>query len=163
MATGNAEGIKGRKVVVKDGPILMSPRGTLTHSINQSDQLLSINPSIINEESTAGDVDRILTRTLLSDDNGSTSATAESFPLHETLNSKPIKHSLFGGAITMSLPDNFEDVSSLRQVPDHQEVFVDKLTETSLIVEILNYEETITDENAASYYFEDLAQCNQVI
>jgi len=35
---------------------------------------------------------------------------------------------LFGGAITIELPAGFEDVSALRQVPDHQEVFLHKVS-----------------------------------
>jgi hypothetical protein len=35
---------------------------------------------------------------------------------------------LFGGAITIELPAGFEDVSALRQVPDHQEVFMHKVS-----------------------------------
>ena len=68
---------------------------------------------------------------------------------------------LFGGAIICALPISFEDVSVLRQVPDHQEVFVDKDTELSLIVELLSYDESVSDERAASHYFEDLSQCNE--
>jgi hypothetical protein len=70
------------------------------------------------------------------------------------------KRNLFGGAITMSLPNCFEDVSAIRQVPDHQEVFVDSLTDMSLIVEILAYEEGVNDEAAARHFFDDLAQFN---
>lgn len=44
---------------------------------------------------------------------------------------------LFGGAITASLPENFEDASKFRQIPDNQEVFVDKDSDVSVIVEIL--------------------------
>ncbi|KAI0475010.1 Mog1p/PsbP-like protein [Xylariaceae sp. FL0804] len=43
---------------------------------------------------------------------------------------------LFGGALVCDLPSNFADVSQLRQVPDHQEVFIDKDGFTSIIVEI---------------------------
>lgn len=68
---------------------------------------------------------------------------------------------LFGGAIICALPVSFEDVSLLRQVPDHQEVFVDKDTELSLIVELLSYDENVSDEKAAAHYFEDLSQCNE--
>jgi Ran-interacting Mog1 protein len=50
----------------------------------------------------------------------------------------------------------------LMQVPDHQEVFVDRESELSLIVELLEYEESVTDDKAAAHYFNDLAQCNEV-
>jgi hypothetical protein len=48
------------------------------------------------------------------------------------------------------------------QVPDHQEVFVDRLSDMSLIVELLSYEEGVADDQAAIHYFEDLAHCNEV-
>ena len=62
----------------------------------------------------------------------------------------------------MDLIEQFEDVSDLRHVPDHQEVYVDKLSDTSVIVELLNYEDSVLDSKAAQYYFEDLSQCNEV-
>ncbi|KAK3949674.1 hypothetical protein QBC32DRAFT_348520 [Pseudoneurospora amorphoporcata] len=43
---------------------------------------------------------------------------------------------LFGGAIVCDLPDHFADVSRLRQVPDNQEVYIDKDGFTSIIVDI---------------------------
>ncbi|KAK4192278.1 putative ran guanine nucleotide release factor [Podospora australis] len=43
---------------------------------------------------------------------------------------------LFGGAIVVDLPSNFADVSKLRQVPDNQEVYIDKDGFTSIIVDI---------------------------
>lgn len=43
---------------------------------------------------------------------------------------------LFGGAITSDLPEHFADVSRLRQVPDNQEVYIDKDGFTSIIIEI---------------------------
>lgn len=43
---------------------------------------------------------------------------------------------LFGGALETELPDNFADVSKLRQVPDNQEVFIDKDGFTSIIFDI---------------------------
>ncbi|RDL30449.1 Ran-interacting Mog1 protein [Venustampulla echinocandica] len=43
---------------------------------------------------------------------------------------------LFGGALITDLPSNFADVSKFRQVPDHQEVFLDKDGFTSIIFDI---------------------------
>ncbi|PHH68315.1 hypothetical protein CDD83_6157 [Cordyceps sp. RAO-2017] len=43
---------------------------------------------------------------------------------------------LYGGAIVCDLPDNFADVSKLRQVPDNQEVWIDKNGFTSIIFDI---------------------------
>ena len=46
---------------------------------------------------------------------------------------------LFGGAITCLFPAEFEDISSIRQVPDHQEVYVHRGFDSSFIVEVLEY------------------------
>jgi len=43
---------------------------------------------------------------------------------------------LFGGALECDLPDNFADVSTIRQVPDNQEVYIDKDGFTSIIFDI---------------------------
>ncbi|PBP18743.1 ran-interacting Mog1 protein [Diplocarpon rosae] len=48
---------------------------------------------------------------------------------------------LFGGALIVDLPSNFADVSAnrgstIRQVPDHQEVYLDKDGFTSIIFDI---------------------------
>ena len=47
------------------------------------------------------------------------------------------KQPLFGGAISIACPARFEDVSDVRPVPDHQEVYTDGVTDQSFIVEIL--------------------------
>jgi len=43
---------------------------------------------------------------------------------------------LFGGALIVDLPTTFADVSTIRQVPDHQEVYLDKDGFTSIIFDI---------------------------
>ncbi|KAK0611617.1 hypothetical protein B0T14DRAFT_500686 [Immersiella caudata] len=43
---------------------------------------------------------------------------------------------LFGGALQCDLPEKFADVSKLRQVPDNQEVYIDKDGFTSIIFDI---------------------------
>ena len=68
---------------------------------------------------------------------------------------------LFGGSITVLLPATFDDISTIRQVPDHQEVFVDRESEISFIVELVNYNGDVTDNNAPKFYFTDLAECNE--
>jgi hypothetical protein len=47
------------------------------------------------------------------------------------------KTELFGGAMSCLMPASFEDISGYRTVPDHQEVFVDKESNTSVTIEIL--------------------------
>ncbi|KAJ9659411.1 hypothetical protein H2198_003140 [Neophaeococcomyces mojaviensis] len=47
---------------------------------------------------------------------------------------------LYGGAMTVSLPTDLVDASNLRQIPDHQEVFLRKNALTSIIFEINEYQ-----------------------
>ena len=68
---------------------------------------------------------------------------------------------LFGGALRCDLPSTFADVSEIRQVPDHQEVWLDKNGFTNIIVEInqrVSTEEAPTDEDALRFHFKDLAE-----
>jgi hypothetical protein len=44
---------------------------------------------------------------------------------------------LFGGMASIACPRRFEDVSNVRPVPDHQEVYTDAAADQSFIVEIL--------------------------
>lgn len=46
---------------------------------------------------------------------------------------------LYGGAITANLPTDFIDSSNLRQIPDHQEVYLAPKTLTTIIFEINQY------------------------
>mmetsp|Transcript_2557 Transcript_2557/g.3778 ORF Transcript_2557/g.3778 Transcript_2557/m.3778 type:complete len:256 (-) Transcript_2557:100-867(-) len=80
------------------------------------------------------------------------------------------KQELFGGAITLSIPTKWRDVSQVRQVPDHQEAYQDctfkcgtKLdkegTGGCVIVEILERQD-LEDAEAAKYFFTDLAEAN---
>ena len=50
--------------------------------------------------------------------------------------------------------------SFFREVPDHQEVFVEKHGDQSLILEILQLEKQVDAANAAKFYFDDLAESN---
>jgi hypothetical protein len=43
---------------------------------------------------------------------------------------------LWGGAVLAQLPARFADVSDVREVPDHQEVWADAHTDQSVILEI---------------------------
>ncbi|KAB5542413.1 hypothetical protein GE09DRAFT_1037028 [Coniochaeta sp. 2T2.1] len=51
-------------------------------------------------------------------------------------NNKYTPTPLFGGALVVDLPSNFADVSKLREVPDNQEVWIDKDGFTSIIFDI---------------------------
>ena len=67
---------------------------------------------------------------------------------------------LYGGAFTVELSESesWTDVSDLRPVPDHQEVFLDH-ARRQLVFEIME-RENVPDEQAAAHYFHDLAQAH---
>jgi hypothetical protein len=65
---------------------------------------------------------------------------------------------LFGGTITCDIPSEWRDVSDIRQVPDHQECF-QEIDGAALVIEILDQQE-VPDADAASFFFDDLAESN---
>ena len=68
---------------------------------------------------------------------------------------------LYGGAVSCNVPDSFDDASKLRDIPDHQEVFVDMLDGSqSLIIEIVDSEEKVKDSEAALFFFSDYAEAS---
>ncbi|OWZ21685.1 hypothetical protein PHMEG_0003725 [Phytophthora megakarya] len=67
---------------------------------------------------------------------------------------------LFGGALSCEIPEGFTDVSTFRQVPDNQEVFANAATDQCVIVELLQFEESVTDDQSARYFFNEIAQSN---
>ncbi len=60
----------------------------------------------------------------------------------------------------MAVEPRFEDVSELRQVPDHQEVLVDPVTEQSVIVEIVELVPDTQGASPAHFHFSELAKAN---
>ncbi|KAI9209443.1 uncharacterized protein BJ171DRAFT_595177 [Polychytrium aggregatum] len=70
------------------------------------------------------------------------------------------ERALYGGAITAYIPDSFVDASTMREIPDHQEVYVDVDTDQSIIVELLDYLTDKSDLEAANYHFWELASDN---
>ncbi|XP_057482483.1 uncharacterized protein LOC130769257 [Actinidia eriantha] len=64
---------------------------------------------------------------------------------------------LFGGAIDSTFPMRFQDVSNIRQVPDHQEVCVDPSRDESLIFELLDLKLDVADNGSATWFLQDLA------
>lgn len=68
---------------------------------------------------------------------------------------------LFGGAITCNLPSHWRDVSDVRDVPDHQEVFQDisSTRDPCFIIEILARHDGI-DGDPAQFFFRDLSEAN---
>ncbi|XAR56015.1 hypothetical protein NMG60_11036288 [Bertholletia excelsa] len=65
---------------------------------------------------------------------------------------------LFGGAIVSVFPLRFQDLSEIRQVPDHQEAFVDPARDESLIFELLDLKPDVADNGSATWFLEDLAR-----
>lgn len=66
---------------------------------------------------------------------------------------------LFGGAMSTVLPARLGDVSDVRPVPDHQEVFADAERDQSVIVELLESQDA-KDEQALQVFFQDLVELN---
>ncbi|KAF9209982.1 hypothetical protein BGZ59_009861 [Podila verticillata] len=71
-----------------------------------------------------------------------------------------IEQELYGGAITMNLPRKFGNISHVREVPDHQEVFVNVDEDQSVIVEILELAAEATDDSCAAFHYQQLAEDN---
>jgi hypothetical protein len=78
---------------------------------------------------------------------------------------------LYGGAIKINIPEQWRDVSIVRQVPDYQECYQDctdfnenttelQGTGCCLIVELLAREDKVRDEDASLFFFKDLAEAN---
>ena len=63
---------------------------------------------------------------------------------------------LFGGALSTIVPEEFQDISLIRQVPDTQEVFADATTDRSVIIELLEREKEIGDDDIALHCFKDI-------
>lgn len=64
---------------------------------------------------------------------------------------------LFGGAIVSTFPRRFQDLSDIRQVPDHQEAFVDPTRDESLVFELLDLKQDVADDGSAVWFLQDLA------
>jgi Ran-interacting Mog1 protein len=79
---------------------------------------------------------------------------------------------LWGGAAQAVIPSSFIDLSDLRQVPDHQECWMDDAgtgggtsdqqdaASRLLVFELLEHRDSVQDSDAARFYFADLADAN---
>ncbi|KAK8970990.1 hypothetical protein KSP40_PGU018999 [Platanthera guangdongensis] len=63
----------------------------------------------------------------------------------------------FGGAISSVFPLRFQDVSEVREVPDHQEAFADSRRDESLIFELLEFKQEVEDNVSAVWFLSDIA------
>jgi len=71
-----------------------------------------------------------------------------------------LQRPLFGGAILCEIPSAWRDLSDIRQVPDHQEAWQSQ-DEALLVVEVLERQQ-VSDDDAAGFFFTDLAESNGV-
>ncbi|RZC46449.1 hypothetical protein C5167_039397 [Papaver somniferum] len=68
-----------------------------------------------------------------------------------------VERQLFGGAISTCFPHRFQDVSDVRQVPDHQEAYVDPARDESVVIELLDLKHDVGDNGNAVWFLQDLA------
>ncbi|KAL5731393.1 hypothetical protein ACHQM5_004126 [Ranunculus cassubicifolius] len=68
-----------------------------------------------------------------------------------------IQRALFGGALSSTFPIRFQDISNIRQVPDHQEAFTDPTRDETLIFELLDLKHDVNDSSSATWFLQDLA------
>ncbi|KAL2349264.1 hypothetical protein Fmac_003264 [Flemingia macrophylla] len=68
------------------------------------------------------------------------------------------QHPLYGGKISSTFPNRFQDVSNIREVPNHQEVFADPSRDESLIFELLEFKPDVADNESAAWFLQDLAR-----
>ncbi|KAJ0677627.1 putative ran-interacting Mog1 protein [Helianthus annuus] len=59
--------------------------------------------------------------------------------------------------LSFSMIFHSQDVSNIREVPDHQEVFVDPARDESLIIELLEMKHDVPDDGSATWFLQDLA------
>jgi Ran-interacting Mog1 protein len=75
---------------------------------------------------------------------------------------KAVKQSLWGGSASILMPLDSEwfDCSQIRQIPDNQEVFSDMKSDRSIIVELLEADDDVSDGGASRYHFMEIAHVN---
>ena len=72
-----------------------------------------------------------------------------------SLQGSSLQYNLFGGAISVDMPRGLVDASDVRPVPDNQEVWLDESGQ-SVIVEVLERVKGLQDDQAVSFFFNDL-------
>ncbi|KAI4997517.1 hypothetical protein ZWY2020_052859 [Hordeum vulgare] len=63
---------------------------------------------------------------------------------------------LFGSTVSTAFPVRFEDVSNIREVPDHQEVLVDPARDKSLIYELLDLKGEVEDGGSVLWFLRNV-------
>ncbi|PNH08418.1 putative ran guanine nucleotide release factor [Tetrabaena socialis] len=75
----------------------------------------------------------------------------------------PTERQLWDGAIVCELPGRLADMSDVRPVPDHQEVWADPELDQALIFEIVEHDASVLDADAGRHMFEDAAAGNEAL
>lgn len=70
-----------------------------------------------------------------------------------------VTQQFYGGAIEMTLPVTYTDVSRVCEIPDNQEVYAHEIEKRYIIIEILHHS-SLNKEEIGKFYFEDLAYFN---
>ncbi|CAL5382311.1 unnamed protein product [Camellia sinensis] len=70
----------------------------------------------------------------------------------------PCRVSLVWWRNSQHIPSSISDVSNIRQVPDHQEVFADPARDESLIFELLDLKLEVADNGSATWFIQNLAR-----
>eukprot|EP01114_Cavostelium_apophysatum_P024870 TRINITY_DN9917_c0_g1_i1.p1 TRINITY_DN9917_c0_g1~~TRINITY_DN9917_c0_g1_i1.p1 ORF type:complete len:205 (-),score=32.14 TRINITY_DN9917_c0_g1_i1:4-618(-) len=68
---------------------------------------------------------------------------------------------LFGGAMLIQIPPQFEDVSDIREIPDNQEVFTNIDQDQTIIIEITETAKKVDLADLARFNFDQLASDNE--
>ncbi|KAG2496033.1 hypothetical protein HYH03_005955 [Edaphochlamys debaryana] len=68
---------------------------------------------------------------------------------------------LYGGAMVCTLPVRLKDVSDMRPVPDHQEVWADPDLDQALIFEVVEHDASVINADVGRHVFEDAAVGNE--
>lgn len=68
---------------------------------------------------------------------------------------------LYGGAMQVLAERRFADASAFREIPSTQEVFLDADRDQSLIVEVVEMQDAPLGEQAARFFFSDLAESSE--
>lgn len=86
----------------------------------------------------------------------------EQRPASQTVYKNMKQVPLFGGAITISVPEVLVDESDFYPIPDNQEVYHDFESKQSLIVEIVEHvtESSMDGMSPAAFYAKDIADMN---
>jgi len=107
---------------------------------------------------------------LLVAENAGSSTTITTTKNNNNLDCCYSERPLFGGHITSDLPKDWIDLSDIRPVPDNQECFQSRLVTTDrssppqlLVIEILERQEDVFDDDAASFFFKELATQNDAL